>query len=89
MSRSALAERFVAYLGVPPMKYLQKWRLQLAASSLLEGTANIATIAAEAGYASEAAFSRAFKKSAGMPPAEWRSHRILHGAPSADRRDGS
>jgi AraC-like DNA-binding protein len=81
ISRSALAERFAAYVGVPPMKYLQKWRLQLAASSLADGTDNIATIATEAGYASEAAFSRAFKRSAGMPPAEWRSNRNSRGTP--------
>ena len=76
LSRSALAERFATYVGVPPMQYLQKWRLQLAASSLLEGTANIATIATKVGYESEAAFSRAFKKTVGMPPAEWRNSRI-------------
>lgn len=64
------------FVGAPPMQYLQKWRLQMAASRLSEGLASIATIAAEIGYESEAAFSRAFKKSVGVPPAEWRNKRI-------------
>jgi AraC-like DNA-binding protein len=41
---------------------------------------NIATIAAEIGYESEAAFSRAFKRSVGTPPAEWRSKRLSSSA---------
>ena len=71
MSRSSLAERFTTFVGTPPMQYLQKWRLQMAASRLLEAGSNIATIASEIGYESEAAFSRAFKKTVGLPPAEW------------------
>ena len=77
VSRSSLAERFTNFVGTPPMQYLQKWRLQMAASRLSEGISNIATIAAEIGYESEAAFSRAFKKTVGVPPAEWRSKRLI------------
>jgi AraC-like DNA-binding protein len=80
LSRSAFAERFTAIVGVPPMQYLQKWRLQMAAARLADGTSNIATIAAEVGYESEAAFSRAFKKTVGVPPAEWRSKRSASSA---------
>ena len=80
LSRSSLADRFTAIVGSPPMQYLQKWRLQMAASKLADGASNIATIAAEVGYESEAAFSRAFKKSVGLPPAEWRSKRSLRAA---------
>jgi AraC-like DNA-binding protein len=54
-----------------PMHYLANWRMQIAAGFLSGGTTNIA-IAAETGYGSEAAFSRAFKKSVGLPPAAWR-----------------
>ena len=72
VSRSVLAERFAELLGVPPMHYLANWRMQIAAGLLSGGTTNIATIAAETGYGSEAAFSRAFKKLVGMPPAAWR-----------------
>jgi AraC-like DNA-binding protein len=80
VSRSSLAERFMAFVGTPPMQYLQKWRLQIAASKLAEGVSNIATIAAEIGYESEAAFSRAFKRSVGTPPAEWRNKRLASSA---------
>ena len=74
LSRSVLAERFTNLLGIPPMQYLAQWRMQIA-SGLLSGGANIANVAAETGYGSEAAFSRAFKKIVGMPPSEWRRSR--------------
>lgn len=73
-SRSVLAERFAIYVGVPPMQYLAQWRMQLAAN-LLAGPATLAQIAAEVGYGSEAALSRAFKKIVGMAPATWRATR--------------
>jgi AraC-like DNA-binding protein len=76
LSRSSFAERFTNFVGMPPMQYLQRWRLQMAASRLCEGGASIAVIAAEIGYESEAAFSRAFKKMIGEPPAEWRNNRM-------------
>jgi AraC-like DNA-binding protein len=62
LSRSVLAERFADLVGMPPMQYLAKWRMQIASGLLNGGNTNIATVAAEIGYASEAAFSRAFKK---------------------------
>ena len=75
VSRSVLAERFTEVVGIPPMQYLAKWRMQIASGLLSGGSINIATIAAEAGYGSEAAFSRAFKKLMGVPPSAWR-HRL-------------
>lgn len=75
LSRSVLAERFVDLVGIPPMHYLAKWRMQIAAGLLRSNHANIATIAAETGYGSEAAFSRAFKKIVGVPPSAWRRPR--------------
>lgn len=72
LSRSVLAERFADLVGIPPMHYLAKWRMQIASGLLSGGVTNIATIAAETGYASEAAFSRAFKKVVGVPPSAWR-----------------
>jgi AraC-like DNA-binding protein len=72
LSRSVLAERFTDLIGMPPMHYLAQWRMQIAAGLLSGGNANIATVAAEIGYASEAAFSRAFKKMVGVPPSDWR-----------------
>ncbi len=72
LSRSVLAERFADFVGMPPMQYLANWRMQIAVGLLNGGGVNIATIAAETGYGSEAAFSRAFKKAAGLPPSAWR-----------------
>jgi AraC-like DNA-binding protein len=72
LSRSVLAERFADLVGLPPMHYLAKWRMQVASELLSGGSTNIATVAAETGYGSEAAFSRAFKKMVGVPPSAWR-----------------
>jgi AraC-like DNA-binding protein len=74
-SRSALAKRFTDLVGQPPMQYLTQWRMQVAANHLTQGNAKVATIAAEVGYESEAAFSRAFKKATGMAPGAWRESR--------------
>jgi AraC-like DNA-binding protein len=54
------------------MHYLAKWRMLIASELLSNGSANIARIAADIGYESEAAFSRAFKKMIGVPPSAWR-----------------
>lgn len=67
MSRSAFAARFTDLVGVPAIEYLARWRMQLAATSLKEG-APLADVAAKLGYQSEAAFSRAFKRHAGVSP---------------------
>lgn len=75
LSRSALHDRFVRFLGQPPMQYLANWRIQLGARLLSESNRNVATVAQEVGYASEAAFARAFKRAVGMPPAAWRNAR--------------
>lgn len=72
ISRSALAERFAALVGEPPIQYLMRWRLALAAQMLRSGREAIARVAERSGYESEAAFSRAFKREFGMPPAAWR-----------------
>jgi AraC-like DNA-binding protein len=74
-SRSVLAERFTYFVGHPPMLYLTRWRMQLAASLLAAGAAPVGAVAAEVGYESEAAFCRAFKKVTGVTPASWRSRR--------------
>jgi AraC-like DNA-binding protein len=72
LSRSALAGRFTRLIGEPPMRYLARWRLQLAANRLRNSDMPLARIAREVGYESEAAFNRAFKRSFGAPPAAWR-----------------
>lgn len=72
LSRSALHERFVQFVGQPPMQYLSHWRMQLASGMLRSSSATVATVALEVGYESEAAFTRAFKRLVGQPPAAWR-----------------
>ncbi|HET7697749.1 MAG TPA: AraC family transcriptional regulator [Vicinamibacterales bacterium] len=71
LSRSVLAQRFTEMIGRPPMQYLALWRMQLASRLLLDRQP-IAAVASAVGYESEAAFSRAFKRLVGLPPASWR-----------------
>jgi AraC-like DNA-binding protein len=77
LSRSALGERFNALIGAPPMQYLTRWRISLAAAQLRESNASILRVATDVGYDSEAAFNRAFKRQLGLPPATWRKRAIL------------
>lgn len=74
LSRSALADRFATLIGEPPMQYLTRWRLALAARALAEERAPVGRVAERVGYESEAAFNRAFKREFGLPPAAWRRH---------------
>jgi AraC-like DNA-binding protein len=71
VSRSVLAARFTEMVGHPPVHYLTLWRMQLA-SRLLHDGQQVAEAADAVGYASEAAFSRTFKKLMGTPPVQWR-----------------
>lgn len=72
MSRSALAERFTALIGEPPMRYCARWRMRMAANLLRDGRQASGNVAYEVGFNSEAAFVRAFKREYGEPPATWR-----------------
>lgn len=73
LSRSALSQRFETMLSTSPMRYVRDWRLCLAGVALGATSRPIAAIAQEAGYGTEAAFSRAFSRLHGLPPAAWRS----------------
>jgi AraC-like DNA-binding protein len=72
LSRSTLHERFVHFIGQPPMQYLAQWRMQLAARVLRGTDAKVIDVALEVGYENEAAFARAFRRAVGASPAAWR-----------------
>jgi AraC-like DNA-binding protein len=74
-SRTSLSKRFTELVGQPPMQYLALWRMQVAAGLLTRSGDKVASIARDVGYDSEAAFSRAFKKSTGVAPGAWRESR--------------
>jgi AraC-like DNA-binding protein len=79
-SRSLVAERFVLFLGEPPLTYLLRWRLQLAARLLQTTQKTILQVAVDVEYESEAAFNRAFRHDFGLPPAQYRRKLAGNGA---------
>ncbi|WP_343563361.1 AraC family transcriptional regulator [Kiloniella sp. b19] len=76
MSRTVFAEKFTALIGMTPLSYVTHWRMQLARRDLLESDLPLIDIAEQVGYASEAAFNRAFKRHFEMTPGEMR--RVRH-----------
>ena len=81
LARSTLTERFTRVVAEPPMQYLKRLRLRIAADRLLDGQSSVGRVAEQAGYGSEAAFTRAFKREFGLPPAAWRKRRAAPVAP--------
>jgi AraC-like DNA-binding protein len=72
MSRSHFADRFTEVVGEPPLRYLARWRLSLAADLLRNGRARVSEAASVAGYQSDSSFSRAFKACFGYSPGAMR-----------------
>jgi len=72
LSRAAFARRFALAVGITPKDYLTRLRMQLAKTALVESGISVTDAAVTAGYATEAAFSRAFKRIHGHPPSESR-----------------
>jgi AraC-like DNA-binding protein len=72
LSRSAFAARFSAKVGQAPLEYLSRWRMTRASRLLAESDASVSTIAAEVGYQSDAAFTKAFARVVGQSPARYR-----------------
>lgn len=75
MSRTTFAVHFKAVVGSAPLAYLAAWRMRLAQRRLRDADAPIASIAASLGYASESAFSQAFKRITGTRPRDYRNDR--------------
>jgi AraC-like DNA-binding protein len=81
MSRSVFSDRFTTLVGAPPLLYLTRWRMHLAARWLREDRASLGEVATRLGYESEPSFSRAFKRHVGVPPGAMRRGRTpLHTA---------
>ena len=76
-SRSVLAERFQQLVGSSPIQYLTQWRMLLASNLLSHSSASLANVAEAVGYQTDTAFSRAFRREFGEPPAAWRRNRAL------------
>jgi AraC-like DNA-binding protein len=75
LSRTRLAERFRHFLGMSPIAYLTEWRMRLSAEALEKTEKSVAEIGLDAGYNSEAAFNRAFKRAYNAPPAQFRQQK--------------
>lgn len=73
MSRSAFAQSFKSHVGVPPLEYVIKWRMNLAQDALARDSLSISELARETGYLSESAFSTAFRRVVGASPAQFRA----------------
>jgi AraC-like DNA-binding protein len=73
MSRTSFAERFRVLAGVPPLAYLNAWRMLLAQRALRNAETRVGPLAYELGYTSESAFSNAFKREVGMSPLRYRA----------------
>jgi AraC-like DNA-binding protein len=73
MSRTTFAARYKSAAGIPPLTYLHHWRMRLAERALRETDISIARLAPQLGYASESAFSNAFKRTTGLAPHRYRT----------------
>jgi len=73
LSRATLTRRFSSLVGEPPLSYLTRWRMELAARHLRETDKSVSRIARHVGYTSEFAFSRAFSRLRGLPPGRYRA----------------
>lgn len=73
MSRTRFAVTFKALIGVSPMRYLARWRIEFARSLMHDTDLSVADIADRVGYGSQATFTKAFRELVGMPPAAYRT----------------
>jgi AraC-like DNA-binding protein len=89
LSRSAFSERFAAMVGVSPARYVARRRMHLASAWLRKERLSVSDVARRLGYDSEASFSRAFKRSVGIPPSALRRPRPPHRMESAPTRQSA
>ncbi|WP_426343295.1 GlxA family transcriptional regulator [Pseudoduganella sp. R-32] len=73
MSQRNLARRFGAALGVTPVQYILRCRIEQAKRLLAKPSAGLRRVAIETGFSDEAVFRRAFKQVTGQAPSAWRT----------------
>ena len=81
-----LRHRFRRHFGMPPRAMLLRSRMSLARHLLLETGLSIKEIAAQVGYQRQHEFSRAFRKTAGVSPSDWRENPLPDDPPLFDDR---
>jgi AraC-like DNA-binding protein len=74
MSRSGFSARFTQLVGDSALRYLTRWRMQLARTRLSESSTSLSELSVSLGYQSEAAFCRAFKREFGVSPGSYRNN---------------
>jgi AraC-like DNA-binding protein len=82
MSRAAFAKRFTELVREPPLTYITRWRMDLAAKLLRESREPVARIAVKVGYLSETAFAKAFRRRRKLAPGAYRYERLGPRRPS-------
>lgn len=88
MSRTSFALHFKSVAGEAPLSYLTRWRMRLAEHALRRGAAPLATLAETLGYASESAFSHAFKRIVGVSPKRYGTNaRVAHDSDETEAED--
>jgi len=72
VSRATFARRFAELVGEPPMTFLRKERMRLAADLLRSGSSTLNSVASSVGYANAFALSAAFSRDRGISPSRFR-----------------
>jgi AraC-like DNA-binding protein len=88
MSRAAFAKRFTELVREPPLTYITRWRMDLAAKLLRESREPVARIAVKVGYLSETAFAKAFRRRRKVAPGAYRYERLGPRKPSRTALSG-
>lgn len=75
MSRAGFAKRFTDLVGEAPLSYLTRWRMDTAARLLRDSENSLTSITARVGYETESSFSKAFRRTHGVSPGQYRTIR--------------
>src|SRR6266446_3649459 len=73
------ARMFTIAVGISPRRYIGRMRLDQAMAEIAGGRSSLAKVAFDARFSSQASFTRAFRRAAGMSPGEYRRRRVIGG----------